>query len=217
VALISVVAIVIVGTIIGAISGFYGGTTDAILMRITDFMLSLPLIPMYLLTIKMVRTSAQDYVGTVGTIALLFVLFNWMGVSRLVRGAILSLRTYSFVEASRALGANNRRLIFNHLLPNSLAPVLVAATFAAGDFIIWEAVLSYFGQGITDPPAVSLGNLLTDAQDSIWYFTELNPFKEIRAYQILAPAGLIMTTVLCINYIGDALREALDPHRAQSS
>ena len=164
VSIISAVAIVILGSLIGAIAGFYGGAVDTLLMRLTDFMLSLPLIPVYLLSIKLIRTSAQDYVGTVATIALLFVLFNWMGVSRLVRGSILSLRTYSFVEASRALGANNRRLIFNHLLPNSFAPVLVAATFAAGDFIIWEAILSYFGQGITDPPAPSLGNLLTDAQ-----------------------------------------------------
>src|SRR3954468_10612515 len=91
VALISVIAIVILGMVIGSIAGFYGGAIDTVLMRTTDFMLSLPLIPMYLLTIKFVRTSAQDYVGTVGTIALLFVLFNWMGVSRLVRGSMLAL------------------------------------------------------------------------------------------------------------------------------
>ena len=211
---VATICIVALGAALGALAGYYGGWVDNVLMRLTDFMLSLPLIPLYIFSIRFIRTSAQDYIGSVGSIALLFILFNWMGISRLVRGSILSLRGQSFIEAATALGASPRQIIFKHLLPNSFPPVLVAATFVAGDLIIWESILAYFGQGISEPPSVSWGNLLAGAQDQIWYFTNLNPFQEIRGYFIIMPALLIMATVLSINYIGDALRDALDPHRA---
>jgi peptide/nickel transport system permease protein len=215
VTLIGVVAVAILGSIIGAVAGLSGGWVDSLLMRFTDFMLSLPLIPLYIFTIKILRPSPVDYIGTVGIVAFLFIMFNWMTICRLVRGSILSLRNQSFVEASRALGANKAQLIFRHLLPNSFAPVLVAATFIAGDFILWEATLAYFGQGITEPPAVSWGNMLAGSQDYVWYFSNMNPFQEMRGYLLLAPIFMIMLTVLSINYIGDALRDALDPHRTR--
>ncbi|HYO50098.1 MAG TPA: ABC transporter permease [Chloroflexia bacterium] len=221
VALVSTIAIVIIGTIVGAVAGFYGGWVDTLLMRFTDFMLALPLLPMYLFAIRFIRvntgqiqiTDTADTINIMINICTVLILFGWMGLSRLVRGSILSLRSLSYVEAARALGASNRRIIFKHLLPNSIGPIMVAATFALGDFIILEAILAYFGQGIYDPPAPSLGNLIAGAQNYVWYATNLNPFEEIRGYQIFLPSLIILIIVLSVNYIADGLRAALDPHQ----
>jgi peptide/nickel transport system permease protein len=189
-------------------------------MRCTDFMLALPLLPMFLFAIRLIRTAPglgtwfddNPVPGTLGSIALVFALFGWMGIARLVRGSFLTLRTLDYVEASRALGAGDRRIVLRHLLPNALPPVLVAATFAAGDFIILEAILSYFGQGVYEYAAPSWGNLLAGAQNYVWYVANLNPFQEIRGYLIFLPTAMILASVLSINYIGDALRDVLDPH-----
>jgi peptide/nickel transport system permease protein len=221
VAMISSLAIVLFGSAVGAVAGYYGGWLDILLMRFTDFMLALPLLPVYLFTIKFIRTTPglatlferHDVPGTVLSISAVFVFFGWMGLARLVRGSFLTLRTLDYVEASRALGAGGRRIIFRHLLPNAVAPVLVAATFAAGDFIILEAVLSYFGMGVYEYSAPSWGNLLAASQNYVWYVGNLNPFQEIRGYLIFLPTLMILLSVLSINYIGDALRDVLDPHR----
>jgi peptide/nickel transport system permease protein len=220
VALVSTLAVVALGTAIGAFAGYYGGRVDSLLMRSTDFMLALPLLPMYLFATRLIRTApglgpwfdANPVLGTLGSMSLVFVLFGWMGIARLVRGSFLSLRTLDYVEASRALGAGDRRIVLRHLLPNALPPVLVAATFAAGDFIILEAILSYFGQGVYEHAAPSWGNLLAGAQNYVWYVANLNPFQEIRGYLIFLPTAMILASVLSINYIGDALRDVLDPH-----
>jgi peptide/nickel transport system permease protein len=222
VALLSTALMVVVGTVLGAVAGYYGGMVDTILMRVTDFMLAMPLIPMFLFALRLVREApvlrplwreqGTDTFLTVATIAGVFVLLGWMGMARLVRGQVLSLRGQQFVEASRALGVGGRRIIFRHLLPNTAAPVLVAATFAVGDFIILESVLAFFNQGINDPPLPSLGNLLTKGQGFALYITNLNPFEDIRGYLFLLPGIMVFATVLSINYIGDALRAALDPH-----
>jgi peptide/nickel transport system permease protein len=220
VALVSTVAVVALGTAIGAFAGYYGGRVDALLMRFTDFMLALPLLPMYLFATRLVRTAPglgtwfdqNPVIGTVSSIALVFVLFGWMGIARLVRGSFLTLRTLDYIEASRALGAGDRRIVLRHLLPNALPPVLVAATFAAGDFIVLEAILSYFGQGVYEYAAPSWGNLLAGAQNYVWYVANLNPLQEIRGYLIFLPTAMILASVLSINYIGDALRDVLDPH-----
>ena len=215
VAVISAIAIVIIGSIFGAMAAFYGGWVDAVIMRVVDFMSVLPLLPAYLIAIRFLASSwnledAQS-IKILATVSATFIIFGWMGMSRLVRGSILSLRAQPFVEASRALGASGRRIIFKHLLPNSVAPILVAGTFALGDFIILESILSYFGVGIIDPPAPSWGNMLAAGQDLIWTISSLNPMEEVRGFLVFLPSLMILVTMLSINYVGDALRDALDP------
>lgn len=220
VGLLSTILVVIIGSIIGAISGFYGGWIDTILMRFVDLLLSLPVLPMLLILSKMLDSSGVmnnifDPIfgrgtGTVATIVLVLTIFGWLGVSRLVRGSILSLRSLDFIEATRALGANSRRIILRHLMPNSMAPIIVAATLAVGDFIITEAFLSFLGLGI-QPPIPSWGNMLENGRNYSMFITDINPTKEIRGYLILFPGLMILLTVLSINFMGDALRDALDP------
>jgi peptide/nickel transport system permease protein len=219
VALVATLAILVVGLLVGSAAGYLGGWSDTLLMRLTDFMLALPLLPMYIFAIKLVRSTpslsqfADDHemLWTLGSMAGVFVLFGWMGLARLVRGSILSLRTRDYIEAARALGADGRRIVFRHLVPNAAGPVLVAATFAAGDFIILEAVLSYFGLGVYEYSAPSWGNMLAGVQNYVWYTANLNPFQEIRGYLIFLPTLMILGSVLSLNYIGDALRDAIDP------
>jgi peptide/nickel transport system permease protein len=174
---------------------------------------------MYIFALKLVRSlpslskfaEDNEMLWTLGSMAGVFVIFGWMGLARLVRGAILSLRTRDYIEAARALGADGRRIMFRHLVPNAAGPVLVAATFAVGDFIILEAVLSYFGLGIYEYSAPSWGNMLAGVQNYVWYVANLNPFQEIRGYLIFLPTFMILASVLSLNYIGDALRDTIDP------
>jgi peptide/nickel transport system permease protein len=208
--------VVLIGSLVGALAGFYGGAVDSILMRFVDLMLSLPDLPMLLILSKMMSESqalekifGRD-LGTVVTIIAVLTLFGWMGIARLVRGSILSLRSLDFIEATRALGASSRRIILRHLMPNSLAPLLVAATLAVGGFIISETALSFLGLGIQQPTP-SWGNMMTSSAQDAWFITNLNPTEEIRGYLILFPGFMILLTVLSINFIGDALRDALDP------
>jgi peptide/nickel transport system permease protein len=222
VAIISSVMVVLIGSVLGAISGFYGGIVDTVMMRFTDFLLALPLLPLFLFALRLLkqspglapywRNAETNTAITILAISGVFTLFGWMGLARLVRGSILSLRSQAFVEAARALGAANNRIIFKHLLPNTLAPILVAATFAVGDFIILESILAYFNQGINDPPLPSLGNMLSSSQALALNITNLNPFQDIRGYIFILPGVMVLITVLSISYIGDALRSALDPH-----
>jgi peptide/nickel transport system permease protein len=216
VGLISTLVVIILGSIVGALAGFYGGWVDTLLMRFVDLMLSLPTLPILLVISKMLNDSGvftnlfgRD-LGTVATIILVLSLFGWLGISRLVRGSILSLRSLDFVEATRALGANNRRIIIRHLMPNSLAPIIVAATLAVGDFIISESFLSFLGLGIQEPTP-SWGNLLQNSLEYAAQITNLNPTQEVRGYLVLFPGFLILLTVLSINFMGDAIRDALDP------
>lgn len=219
-ALLATVVTVTAGILVGVIAGYYGGWVDTALMRFTDFMLALPLLPMYIFGFRLLVTTLDpqqflaDTMGGVTTTFAIFTVFGWMGVARLVRGSILSLRTLDYVEASRALGAGNRRIIFRHLLPNALAPVFVAATFTVGDFIIWESILAYFIQGIVDPPVPSWGNMVVGGIQHVGRLTNLNPFADIRAFLFLLPTLMIFISVLCINYIGDTLREILDPRQS---
>src|SRR5436305_1414059 len=216
VGLITTLLVVLIGSLVGALAGFYGGWVDTLLMRLVDLLLSLPTLPILLILSQMLNSSGvMDRIfgkglGTVATIILVLTLFGWLTTSRLVRGSILSLRSLDFVEASKALGASNRRIILRHLLPNSAAPVIVAATLDVGGFIITEAFLSFLGLGI-QAPTPSWGNLLQGAQEYSSFITDINPTKEIRGYLILFPGFLILLTVLSINFMGDALRDALDP------
>jgi|DewCreStandDraft_1066081.scaffolds.fasta_scaffold03980_3 peptide/nickel transport system permease protein len=183
----------LVGTLVGLVSGFYGGWLDNVLMRFVDIMLSIPDLPILIIL-------ARYFGGSLLGIILVITAFGWMGTARLVRGEVLKLKRTDFVEAARALGASNARIMLRHLVPNTLAPVIVAATLAVGGAILTEAALSYLGFGI-QPPTPSWGNMLQNAQDFIWR-TPLLAFW---------PGLMIFLTVLCFNFFGDGLRDAFDP------
>jgi peptide/nickel transport system permease protein len=183
----------LVGTVIGGLSGFYRGWTDAILMRFTDVMLSIPTLPLVLLLSGLFRPSAPLLVTIVGALI-------WMGTARLVRGQFLTLRERDFVEAARALGAGGPRLMVRHILPNAVGPISVAATLAVGSAIILESTLSFLGFGI-QPPVPTWGNLLNSA--SSWL--------SVAPWLALPPGLCILFTVLSVNFLGDGLRDALEP------
>lgn len=195
---------IIVGTLIGAFSGFYRGLIDNALMRFTDLFLSLPNLPLLLLVIYLFRDTMRSLVGPETGIFLLIVLviggLTWMSTARLVRAGFLSVREREFIEAVRALGAPPSRVIWLHILPNVMGPVIVAATLGVGNAIITESTLSFLGIGF--PPDVpTWGRMLYDAQN---YITSA-------PHMALFPGIAIFLTVLSINYIGDGLRDALDP------
>ncbi|WP_426777723.1 ABC transporter permease [Lusitaniella coriacea] len=192
------------GTLIGAISGFYGGFIDTLLMRLTDLFLSLPQLPLLLLVVYLFRDALRAIAGPEFGIFILIILviggLNWMSVARLVRAKFLQVKEMDFVLAARAVGARPRRLIWVHILPNVLSVMIVAATLAVGTAIITESTLSFLGLGF--PPDVpTWGQMLFSAKD---YITQA-------PHMVLFPGLAIFLTVLSINYIGDGLRDALDP------
>ena len=194
---------IFLGTLVGAIAGFYGGIIDSILMQITDIFLALPQLPLLLLIVYLFRDYLRKIAGAeVGIFVLIIFLIgglNWMS-ARLVRANFLKLRELEFISAARALGAKPRRLIWVHLLPNVLSVIIVAATLAIGNAIITESTLSFLGLGF--PPDVpTWGRTLFDAKD---YLTSA-------PHMALFPGMAIFLTVLSINYIGDGLRDAFDP------
>jgi len=196
----------VAGTIIGAIAGISRGSIDAALMWITDLFLSLPQLPLLLLVIYLFRDFLKNLVGPEGGVFILIVLviggFRWMPVARLVRAQFLSLREKEFVEAARALGASNMRLVVRHILPNALGPVIVAGTIDVATAIIAESTLSFLGLGF--PPDIpTWGRLLFDAKD----------YLDIAPHWALFAGGAIFLTVIAINFIGDGLRDALDPRK----
>ena len=200
----SMIVAIFLGTIIGAIAGFYGGIVDGILMRITDLFLSLPQLPLLLLIVYLFRDSIKKISGPELGVFILIVLLigglNWMSVARLVRANFLKLREMEFVNAARALGAKPSRLIWTHLFPNVLSVIIVAATLSVGNAIITESTLSFLGLGF--PPDVpTWGRMLFEAKD---YLTSA-------PHMAIFPGMAIFLTVLSINYIGDGLRDALDP------
>jgi len=197
---------VVVGTLVGAIAGMSRGSVDAALMWLTDLFLSLPQLPLLLLMIYLFREALKSLVGVEAGMFILIVAviggFRWMQVARLVRGQFLWLREKEFVEAARALGASPARQVFRHILPNALGPVIVAGTIDVAAAIIAESTLSFLGLGF--PPDVpTWGRILYDAKDHL----------DIAAHWALIPGAAIFLTVLSINYLGDGLRDALDPRR----
>ena len=206
VGLAAMVIAVVAGTLIGAIAGMSRGAVDATLMWLTDLFLSLPQLPMLLLIIYLFRDALKSVFGVEVGIFILIVAvtggFRWMPVARLVRAQFLSLREKEFVEAARALGASPARLVVRHILPNALGPVIVAGTIDVAAAIIFESTLSFLGLGF--PPDVpSWGRILYDAKDHL----------DIAAHWALIPGMAIFLTVLSINYLGDGLRDALDPRK----
>jgi peptide/nickel transport system permease protein len=198
---------VTVGTLVGAVSGFFGGTTDNLLMRLTDMFLALPALPLLLLATFLFRDPLRKAFGPELGIFLLIVCLigslNWMVLARLVRASFLSLKQKEFVEAARCLGASGGRLMGQHILPNSLGPIIVAATIGVGAAIITESALSFLGLGFP-PDTPTWGRLLYDAQN----------YLDLAPWWAIFPGMLIFLTVLSINYIGDGLRDALDPRKS---
>lgn len=196
----------LVGTLVGAVAGISRGAVDAALMWLTDLFLSLPQLPLLLLIIYLFRDTLKEMVGTEGGVFVLIVAviggFRWMPVARLVRAQFLSLREKEFVEAARALGASTTRQVMRHILPNALGPVIVAGTINVADAIIAESTLSFLGLGF--PPDIpTWGRLLYDAKD----------YLDIAPHWALFAGAAIFLAVLTINFIGDGLRDVLDPRK----
>lgn len=190
-----------IGTVLGAISGYYGGWVDFVIMRVTDVVLSIPLLPLLLVITAIVAGTSNKAALNFGVIVLIIGGLSWPSVARLVRASFLSLREREFAEAARALGNNDGRIIFRHLLPNAIAPIIVQATLEVANVIILESTLSFLGFGI-QPPTASWGNMLANAQSNI----------TIAPWAAIFPGLCILVTVLSINYVGDGLRDALDPN-----
>ncbi len=206
VGLASMLVAIVVGVAVGAIAGISRGWVDAALMWVTDLFLSLPQLPMLLVLIFFFRDGLKALVGPEVGIFVLIVLviggFRWMPAARVVRAQFFSLREKEFVEAARALGASTPRVVVRHILPNSLGPVIVAATIDVAAAIILESTLSFLGLGF--PPDIpTWGRLLFDAKD----------YLDIAMHWSLFPGLAIFITVLSISFIGDGLRDALDPRR----
>jgi peptide/nickel transport system permease protein len=196
----AVVVIVGIGVTVGAIAGYAGGWIDNVLMRIVDIVLS---IPTFFLIIMLVAFWGT---GNVWVIIIAIGLTGWTTAARLVRAEFLSLREVDFVQAARALGASDRRIVVRHMIPSALAPVVVAATLGIADSVVVEASLSYLGFGIT-PPEASLGNMLTKAQDFFYRAPALAWY----------PGVTLVLVVLAASFLGDGLRDALDPRQRVES
>ena len=196
VGLVAVAIYATIGIVLGALAGYYGGVVDGTVMRLADVFLAFPSLIVIITLVSILGPDIKNIMLAIG-------LLGWPPIARLVRGLFLSLRERDFLLAGRTMGATNRRLIFRHLLPNALAPVIVAATFGMAQAILLEAGLSFLGLGV-QPPTPSWGNMLTDAQS----LTVLESMPWIW----VPPGVMIALAVLSINFIGDGLRDALDPH-----
>jgi peptide/nickel transport system permease protein len=193
-----------VGAFMGAVSGYYGGWVDSVIQRFVEFLITIPLLPLLLAFAAMLRGIEVPFVpkelSSVVIITLVLTLFGWMGSCRLVRGMVLSLREMDFIEASRALGMSDLRIILRHMIPNAMAPIIVNATLGLGTVIIIESALSFLGFGVQLPTA-TWGNMLGEYQQDMW----TQPAK------VFFPGLTIFMVSLSFNYVGDGLRDALDP------
>lgn len=198
---------VTVGITVGVLSGYFGGWVDSLLMRLTEAMLSIPTLLLLLLLanvlgnrIPELRLFGRSFSGSVLVIIFIIGATSWMYLARIIRGNILSLKASEYVLAARALGANDWRIITRHLLPNTLAPIVVAATLGVAQAILQEAYISFLGVGVK-PPTATWGNILEGAKQ----------FIHSAPWLWLVPSTLILITVMGINFVGDGLRDALDP------
>jgi peptide/nickel transport system permease protein len=185
----------LIGLVLGALSGYYGGVVDEIIMRFVDLMMCFPTFFLILAVIAFLEPSIWNIMVVIG-------LTSWMGISRLVRAEFLSIKSKEFVMAARAQGLSNRKIIFGHILPNALAPVYVVATLGVGGAILTESALSFLGIGV-QPPTASWGNILAQAKDNI----------EIAWWLSLYPGIAIFLTVMGYNLLGEGLSDILDPRR----
>ena len=196
VGLIAVSIYTAMGVVLGSLAGYYGRWVDSLIMRGADIVLAFPTLILIITIVSLLGPSINNVMLVIG-------LLGWPPIARLVRGLFLTLREREFILAGRTIGASNSRLIFRHILPNALAPVIVAATFGMANAILLEAGLSFLGLGV-QPPTASWGNMLTDAQS----LTVL----ESLPWLWIPPGVAIALAVLAINFIGDGLRDALDPY-----
>jgi peptide/nickel transport system permease protein len=197
----------IAGVLIGALAGYYGGRLDSILMRFTEAVLIIPEIFLLIVMAKYfggkipnVWFLGRTYSGSVLVIVLIIGLTSWMYLARIVRAQFLSLRENDFILAARATGSSNKDIIFRHIIPNSMAPIVVAATLGVANAILAEAYISFLGLGV-QPPTATWGNMLDGS----------NNYIETAPWLWFFPGMLILLTVLSINFLGDGLRDALDP------
>ena len=207
VGLTAAVAAAVIGTLIGILAGYFGGRLDALLMRFTDGVIALPLLPLLIVlaALDLNKLGLPDALASSENISLyrivvIVALVGWTTVARLVRGSALSLRERDFVRAAEAQGASAWRIMTVHILPNLASPIIVATTLSVGNVILLESVLSFLGLGI-QPPIPSWGNLLTNAQELIWDAPALAFY----------PGVMIFITVIAFNFLGDGLQDALDP------
>ena len=184
---------VTLGTVIGVTSGYFGGWIDALMMRIVDILIAFPALFLILIIIATFGNSIYLIVITLS-------FTGWMGVARIVRSQVLSLKEQEFILAAKSLGLSSMRIIFRHLAPNTLTPVIIAATLRIGSIILTEAGLSFLGLGV-QPPTPSWGNIINEGRDSLLNYWWISTF----------PGIAILTTVVCFNLIGDGVRDALDP------
>lgn len=184
---------VVIGTVVGLVSGYYSGVVDTVLMRMVDIMLCFPAFFLILAVITFLEPSIWYIMMVIG-------LTGWMGVARLVRAETLSIREMDYITAARCIGCSDRRIIFRHILPNAMSPVLVSATLGIAGAILTESALSFLGIGV-QPPTPSWGNILTSGKDYIEFAWWLSLF----------PGLSILVTVLAYNLLGEGIRDALDP------
>lgn len=196
------------GILIGAAAGYFGGWLDALLMRFTEAMLIIPEIFLLIVMAKefggkfpSVAIFGREFSGSVIVIVVIIGLTSWMYLARIVRAEFLSLKEFDFVLAARATGTSNAGIIFRHVLPNCMAPIIVSATLGVANAILNEAYISFLGLGV-QPPTATWGNMLDGA----------NNYLETAPWLWFFPGALILLTVLSINFLGDGLRDALDPH-----
>jgi peptide/nickel transport system permease protein len=197
------------GVIIGGLAGYFGGWVDALLMRFTEAMLSIPALFLLIVLSKYLSRDIQtinlfglSFSGSVAIVILVIGLTSWMYLARIIRANVLSLKETDYVSASRSLGASNVRIFFNHLVPNTLGPIIVATTLGLAAAILYEAYVSFLGLGV-QPPTASWGNMLTSAQSFI---------QRGAWWMWLFPSLFIVFIILAINLMGDGLRDAFDPH-----
>jgi peptide/nickel transport system permease protein len=192
------------GTLLGAIAGFIGGVLDQAIMRVVDLFLSLPVLPLLLLTVYLFRDPVTRSLGQETGIFIIVVtmigVLSWMPTARIVRAAFLSIKEKEFIEAATALGVGRNAIMFRHILPNALSPIIVSATLGVGAAIITESTLSFLGVGFP-PDTPTWGRLVTDGYQ----------YLQVAPHLALIPGTLIFLTVLSINFLGDGLRDALDP------
>jgi peptide/nickel transport system permease protein len=207
VALAAALTSAVIGTAIGLVAGYYGGWFDAALMRLTDGVIALPLLPLLIVlaAVDLSKLGLPDAIVqsediSLYRIVLIISMVGWTTVARLVRAETLSLKHREFVRAAVAQGATGGRIMRLHILPNAVSPIIVATTLSVGNIILFESVLSFLGLGI-QPPTPSWGNMLTNAQDLVWQAPELAVW----------PGLAIFATVIAFNFLGDGLQDALDP------